>query len=147
MKKTLLTMLSVLCLAAVAVRAADTGWLEDFAKAKAAAVEKKVPMLMNFTGSDWCGWCIKLEKEVFSQKAFQDYAAKNLVLVKIDFPREIEQTAEVKAQNKKLSDEFKVRGFPTIYLVDTDGKIIGKTGYKPGGAEKYVEHLKELLKK
>lgn len=147
MKKTLLTMLSVLCLAAVAVRAADTGWLEDFAKAKAAAVEKKVPILMNFTGSDWCGWCIKLEKEVFSQKAFQDYAAKNLVLVKIDFPREIEQTAEVKAQNKKLSDEFKVRGFPTIYLVDTDGKIIGKTGYKPGGAEKYVEHLKELLKK
>ncbi len=147
MKKTLLAMMGVLCLAAVAVRAADAGWLDDFAKAKAAAAKKKVPMLMNFTGSDWCGWCIKLEKEVFSQKAFQDYAAKNLVLMKIDFPREIEQTADVKAQNKKLSDEFKVRGYPTIYLVDTDGKIIGKTGYKPGGAEKYVEHLQELLKK
>ncbi|MGI6355530.1 MAG: thioredoxin family protein [Lentisphaerae bacterium] len=154
MKKTLLTMLTLLCLGAVALRAADeadkaagASWLEDYAKAKAVAAEKKVPMLLNFTGSDWCRWCIKLDKEVFSQKVFNDYAEKNLVLMKIDFPMKIEQSEEVKAQNKKLSEEFKVRGFPTIYLVGADGQIIGRTGYKAGGAEKYVEHLKDLLKK
>jgi len=153
MKKTLLTMLTLLCLGCMALRAADeaakaadAGWLDDYAKAKAVAAEKKLPILLNFTGSDWCGWCVKLDKEVFSQKAFLDYAEKNLVLMKIDFPKKIELTEEVKTQNKKLADEFKVRGFPTIYLVGADGQIIGRTGYKPGGAEKYVEHLKDLLK-
>lgn len=153
MKKTLLTMLTLLCLGGMALRAADeaaksadASWLEDYAKAKATAAEKKLPILLNFTGSDWCVWCVKLDKEVFSQKAFLDYAEKNLVLMKIDFPKKIELTEEVKTQNKKLADEFKVRGFPTIYLVGADGQIIGRTGYKPGGAEKYVEHLKDLLK-
>ncbi len=147
MKKLTLSLVCLTFLGAMAVTAAEAEWLEDFTKAKAAAAEKKVPILMNFTGSDWCGWCIKLEKEVFSQKAFQDYAAKDLVLMKIDFPHEVAQSDELKARNRKLADEFKVRGFPTIYLVDAEGKVIGRSGYKAGGPEKYVEHLKELLKK
>lgn len=152
--------LSLLCLAMFSVHAQDAAgkaadadnaaglqWLEDFTDAKATAAEKELPIMMYFTGSDWCGWCVKLHNEVFDQKAFQDYANKELVLMKIDFPRKTKQSQELQDKNRQLSQEFKVRGFPTVYLVDAQGKVLGRTGYKPGGAEEYVKHLKNLLQK
>lgn len=120
-------------------------WLTDFGKAKEIAKELNRPILVNFTGSDWCGWCIKLSNEVFTKEAFQQYANDSLVLLKLDFPRKIPQTPEVKAANEKLARDFGVEGFPTIVLLDTKGKEINRTGYQPGGAEAYVKHLKELL--
>ena len=134
-------------LAAAAEAEAESGWLPDFAKAKKIAAEKKLPILIDFTGSDWCGWCMKLDREVFSQKAFQDYAKDHLVLFKADFPRRKPQTDEVKKQNRVLMDKYGIRGFPTIILVDAEGTEISRTGYRRGGPEKYVEHLKDLLKK
>ncbi len=122
--------------------------MHDFEAAKAKAVKEGKPIFINFTGTDWCGWCIKLEKEVFSKKAFQDYAKENLVLVEIDFPKKKEQTAELKAQNKKLDKEYGVEGYPTLYLLDATGKKLTEDiGYREGGPEAYVEHLKSLLKK
>ncbi len=122
--------------------------MHDFEAAKAKAVKEGKPIFINFTGTDWCGWCIKLEKEVFSQKAFQDYAKENLVLVEVDFPRKKEQTAQLKEQNKKLDKEYGVEGYPTLYLLDAQGKKLTEDiGYREGGPEAYVAHLKSLLKK
>jgi thioredoxin-related protein len=99
-----------------------------------------------FSGSDWCGWCKKLDREVWAQPAFKDYAKDNVVLFLADFPRSKELDAKTAEQNKDLATTYSVEGFPTVLLVDSKGKELARTGYKPGGAEKYVEHLKGLIK-
>lgn len=119
-------------------------WLDDFAAAQAKARELQRPILADFTGSDWCIWCMRLKQEVFSQAAFQQYAAKQLVLFEADFPQSKILTPKVKEQNDQLAKKYEIQGFPTILLLDADGKVLGKTGYQPGGAEAYVEHLKQL---
>lgn len=139
--KVLLTLMSVPALAG------GEGWTEDYEAAKTQAAEEGKTLLMDFTGSDWCGWCIKLDKEVFSKDAFKAYAEDNLVLVMLDYPRNNNQTGEVKAQNAALKDEFGIRGFPTIYLTDAAGLPYAKTGYVAGGPEKYIKHLEELKQK
>ncbi len=126
---------------------AGDGWVTDFEAAKRQAAEKKLPMLVDFTGSDWCGWCVRLKKEVFDEQAFQDYAKDNLVLVELDFPRRKEQPQELKEANRKLLGQFGVRGFPTIVLLNPEGVEVARTGYRPGGPAAYIEHLKELLGK
>lgn len=121
-------------------------WMTDFNKAKKEAAEKKLPILVDFSGSDWCGWCIKLDKEVFSQKEFKAFAKDRVVLFLADFPREKELAADVKAQNEQLRQVYGIEGFPTVLLLDADGKIIARTGYRKGGAAAYVDHLEKLLK-
>jgi protein disulfide-isomerase len=125
----------------------SSSWLTDFDQAKSLAQARKVPILIDFTGSDWCIWCKRLSSEVFEQKAFNDYAKKNLVLLKIDFPRSIKQTEAEKRQNHDLAQQFSIEGYPTIVLTDAMGKEIDRTGYQPGGPVKYVSHLKDLLNK
>lgn len=120
-------------------------WHTDFAKAQKLAKDSGKPVLMNFSGSDWCYWCIKLEKEVFHKKAFKDYAAKNVVLMLVDTPSKAKLPADVKKQNEDLKAKYMIRGFPTVILLDSEGKKVAQTGYKDGGAEKYVEHIKSLL--
>ena len=128
-----------------AVTAEKTAWLTSFDDAKAEAAKRKVPILADFSGSDWCGWCIKLDREVFSKSEFKEYAGANLVLLMVDFPRSKEQSAEVKKQNSKLSDQYQIEGFPTVLLLDAQGKELARTGYQPGGAAAYVAHLKSLI--
>lgn len=120
-------------------------WLTDYNQALGYAKEMNRPVLINFTGSDWCSWCIKLNKEVFSLEAFDKYAKEYLVLLKLDFPRSIPQTPETKAANEKLMNQYGVQGFPTIVLVDSEGKELNRTGYQPGGVDAYVKHLQSLL--
>lgn len=125
----------------------ETGtWTENWDLALNAAKELKRPILVNFTGSDWCVWCIRLVNEVFSQDEFYEYAKANLVLLKIDFPREIPQTEALKKQNSSLQKQFGIQGYPTIMLADSNGKEITRTGYQKGGAESYIKHLQDLLK-
>lgn len=121
-------------------------WETDLDVAKNRAKEEKKEILVDFTGSDWCGWCIRLKKEVFDQPEFQEYAKKHLIMVELDFPRNKKLPAKEKEQNEKLSQEFKVRGFPTVLLLNSKGKEIGRTGYREGGPASYVEYLKGLLK-
>lgn len=122
------------------------GWQTDFEKAKALAQEMDRPILMDFSGSDWCGWCIKLDNEVFQKDVFKAYADENLVLMLADFPNDkSKQSPEVQMQNERLAKEFGVRGFPTVFVLDSDGEIIGKTGYQAGGPEAYVDHLKKII--
>ncbi|MEM1083949.1 MAG: thioredoxin family protein [Verrucomicrobiota bacterium] len=123
-------------------------WGTDWEAAKERAKKEDKPILINFTGTDWCGWCIKLENEVFSKQAFKDYAKDNLVLMEVDFPRKKKQSAKVKEQNKKLDKEFGIEGYPTIFLLDAEGKKVSDDiGYRKGGPEAYVKYLKELIAK
>lgn len=139
----------MMILAAVAVSAgafASEGWETNFEKASAKAKAEGKHVLIDFSGSDWCGWCIKLDKEVFSQKAFKDYAEENLVLVLADFPRDTSgQSEELQKQNKALSEKFAIRGFPTVYILDPNGKTVDKTGYQAGGPEAYVKYIKGVI--
>ncbi len=145
--KTISLILTSIVASAVMAFAGDAVWHHDYEAAKKLAKAEDKPIFINFTGSDWCGWCIRLEKEVFSKEEFQDYAKDNLVLVEIDFPRKKEQSAEVKAQNKALDKKFKIEGYPTLFLLDADGKKLSEdVGYREGGPVAYVDNLKALLK-
>lgn len=144
MKKLLaLTLLATLSLVP-ALRAADGNWLTDPTKALADAKGTKKLVLMDFTGSDWCSWCMKLNKEVFSQPQFQEYAKDNLVLVELDFPRGKPQTAEDKARNEALAQKYRVEGFPTVVVLNSEGKLVGQLGYMPGGPAAFIEALKKI---
>lgn len=125
-------------------------WPTDWEAAKAASKEQGKPILINFTGSDWCGWCIRMEKEVFAKKVFQDFAEENLILLEIDFPKNealvAKQSEALKAQNEMLDKQFKIEGYPTIFLLDAEGeKISGDLGELDGDAAEYVKHLEGLL--
>ncbi len=123
----------------------DNAWFTNFDEAKAKAIKEQKPMLIDFTGSDWCGWCIKLDDEVFSQANFQEFASDSLVLVEIDFPKNKVQSEELRLQNKALAEKYSIRGFPTILLLSPEAELIEKTGYQSGGAKSYVNHIKNIL--
>ena len=129
-------------------RAEDKLWQTDFAAAKAKAKAENKLLLVDFTGSDWCGWCMKLVAEVFSKDAFKTEAPKKFVLVELDYPspaKKKKQSAELKKQNEDLAKQYKIQGYPTILLMDAEGKVVAKTGYQPGGPEKYVKHLVKFV--
>ncbi len=140
------TLILVLALAQVACssEAPKDLWTTDFAAAKKQAAAENKDLLLDFTGSDWCGWCIKLDEEVFSTDTFREAAATDFVPVKIDFPRQKQQSQEIKARNQELQERYGVQGFPTIYLADAQGRPYARTGYQEGGAEAYVAHLDKL---
>lgn len=141
----LLLMLSVVALAASRQKE-STGWTNDFKKSSALARSENKYMLLNFTGTDWCSWCIKLQREVFSKNNFKKFANKSLVCVEIDFPKKTKQTEAIKKQNRKLKERYWVNAYPTIIILTPDGKLIGKIiGYRGGGSGKYIEQLVEII--
>ena len=120
-------------------------WTDEYAKAQQRAKAEGKAMLLDFTGSDWCGWCKKLDAEVFSKKEFKKYADEHLVCVKLDFPRSFSLSSKTVHQNEDLARKFGVGGYPTIILLDPEGEKIGATGYKAGGADNYVKYLDEII--
>jgi len=128
-----------------AASADGLNWEDNLETAIQQAKNENKAVLVNFTGSDWCIWCKRLSSEVFQQKAFQNYADKSLVLVKLDFPRNIEQSAETQNYNRNLAQKYGIQGFPTILIFNSQGKLVAQTGYQPGGPEKYIEHIKSYL--
>lgn len=122
-------------------------WHTSMRAAMAAARAEKKVILVNFTGSDWCPWCVRLHDEVFAQPPFMDYAARHLVLLTVDFPRKKWQTPQQKRENDELARRYRVEGFPTILLLDPAGRVIGRTGYRKGGAIPYVDHLRAMLRR
>jgi thioredoxin-related protein len=137
---------NLISLLAATVMAADPAWLTDYAAAKAKAKADNKLMLLDFTGSDWCGWCKRLNVEVFSQPQFQEYAAKNLVLVELDFPRWKEQSDTVKKQNRQLAAEYQIEGFPTLIVLNREGKKVGILGYMEGGPAVFIAALEKIRK-
>ncbi len=127
-------------------------WHTDLQKAIVVAQKEKKPLMLFFTGSDWCGWCHKLQKEVFFQDPFEKWAKENVVLVEVDFPSKNgeafkRQTDEIRQQNNLLQQQFSVRGYPTVWFVNPEktkeGKInlsqLGQTGYVAGGAQNWID--------
>jgi len=135
--------------AAIALLAARAGageieWVTDWEAAKAQAAAQDKDLLLDFTGSDWCAFCIALHDEVFDHEEFSKPAREMFVFMELDFPRRNEQPDEMKKQNAALMKKFMITGFPTIYLCGPDGEPYARTGYRPGGAEPYIEHVREL---
>jgi thiol-disulfide isomerase/thioredoxin len=136
----LLSLLAVF--AAVAASAAEPVWLTDLDAAKAQAVKENKPVLVDFTGSDWCPPCKALHKNVFESAEFAAVASK-YVLVELDYPKSKPQAPELKAKNAALSKQFGVSGFPTVLLIDgKSGEVFGKTvGFGGQTAKEYLDKL------
>jgi thioredoxin-related protein len=134
--------LVLLISATAALRAAELTWQTDFTQASQQAAQEHKYILLDFTGSDWCPWCIKMDKEVFNQSQFSDFALKNLVLVKVDFPRKAPQSPAEKTQNEQLAKKYAIEGFPTYVLLDSSGKEVRRqVGYLQGGANAFIDWL------
>ncbi|MFV5699593.1 thioredoxin family protein [Flavobacterium sp. ZT3R17] len=138
----------------VSLQAQELNWHTNVKEAIAIGNKEKKPLLLFFTGSDWCGWCIRLQKEVLKTPEFEKWANENVVLVELDYPRRTPQTAEIKAQNNELQQAFSIQGFPTIYFAngtDKEGKVnfegLGSTGYVAGGPTAWLEVANGILKK
>jgi|ERR1017187_5590497 protein disulfide-isomerase len=143
MKKILIAMLAATVL--WRVNAADSTWLTDLPAAQAQAKSDSKIVLLDFTGSDWCGWCIKFKKEVLDTPAFQDYAAKNVVLVELDYPHKKVQSDDLKKANATLQTKYKISGFPTLVVLNKDGKEIGRqVGYAEGGPTAFIAKLEKF---
>jgi len=119
-------------------------WTTDYSAALAQAKAENRRVFLFFTGSDWCGWCKRLDAEVLSTSEFQTYAKKKLILVKLDFPRRVAQPAQVKQQNLKLQQQYQIEGYPTIVVLDSRGKKVGQLGYQPGGPTPFIDQLKSF---
>jgi len=145
MKKTILASLLLALTVSLSTAAGDE-WMTDFEAAKQKAAAENKDLLVNFTGSDWCSWCIKLVDEVFKHDAFKKGVADNFVLVELDFPQDKSKLDEsTQKQNEMLQEKYSIQGFPTILLLDDQGRPYAQTGYQAGGPEKYLVHLDKLL--
>ena len=145
MKKTILASLLLALTVSLSTAAGDE-WMTDFEAAKQKAAAENKDLLVNFTGSDWCSWCIKLVDEVFKHDAFKKGVADNFVLVELDFPQDKSKLDEsTQTQNEMLQEKYSIQGFPTILLLDDQGRPYAQTGYQAGGPEKYLAHLDKLL--
>ena len=145
MKKILLTLLA----AGIfwQANAAET-WFTDLPQAAAKAKAENKIVLVDFTGSDWCGWCIKFKKEVLDTPEFQTYAAKNVVLVELDYPHKKAQADDLKKANAALKAKYDVHGFPTLLVLDKAGKEIGRqVGYAKGGPAAFIAKLEKFRAK
>jgi protein disulfide-isomerase len=152
MKKIIVALL--LFAGSFAAEAQELVWETNVTKAMAISNETKKPLLLFFTGSDWCGWCIRLQKEVLKTPEFAAWAKENVVLVELDYPRKAPQTEDIKKQNNELQMAFGIQGFPTIILANAttkEGKVnfegIGSTGYVAGGPSAWLAVANGFLKK
>ena len=153
MKKILV--ITLLFASAIAFGQEKAKWHIDFEKAAQVSLETGKPILADFTGSEWCGWCIKLKKEVFNTSQFKDWAEQNVVLLELDYPRRKQQDEKIKKQNRELQQIFQVRGYPTIHIfnvkVNKDNQLefvpLGKTGYVAGGPNPWINKANSILKK
>ena len=150
MKKTLIALLFILT--SYAVDAQELVWNNNLKNSIEISKKTKKPLLLFFTGSDWCGWCIRLQTEVFKTPEFVKWANENVVLVELDFPRRTVLAPEITEQNNQLQQFFAVQGYPTVWFVNAskkDGKInlekLGSTGYLAGGPTAWLANANQIL--
>ena len=126
---------------------AELAWITDYKKAQDEAKASHKLVLVEFTGSDWCGYCFQIDRAIFSQPQFKDYANKNLVLVEIDFPRRKVQSAETKKQNAELAERYQVDGFPTLVVLNGEGKAVWRyDGLYTNGLAAFLAELDKIRK-
>jgi len=146
-KKLATAILLAIGLICITTAHADLAWETDYKKAQEEARANHKLVLLNFTGSDWCGWCIQLDRTILSKPQFKDYANKNLVLVELDFPRRKPQSVELTKQNQELAQRYHVDGFPTLVVLNGDGKPVWRyDGYYDGGIAAFLAELDKVRK-
>lgn len=132
--------------------ATHEGWFVDVDEAFAKSKKTGRPILANFTGSDWCGWCKRLSASVFTQDEFKKWADKNVILLELDFPRRKVLPQEIQNQNASLQQAFRVSGYPTVWVFDLDKdknnqysiKALGKTGYT-ATAKEFISGVDQMI--
>ena len=122
-------------------------WTEDYEAAMAEAKADGKMVIADFTGSDWCRWCVRLEKEVFETAEFRDWSKDNAILLKVDFPRRTPQPARIKLQNKRLLKKYakQIKGYPTILVLNPQGDVVARTGYVKGGPQAWLAELESQV--
>lgn len=120
-------------------------WTTNYNQALERSKAEGKPIILFFTGSDWCTWCHRLESEVLNTTSFINSVKDKYIFVELDFPQQTTIAADLKAQNKKLQEKYNVRGFPTIVIVDGEGQKVAQTGYEAGGGMAYARHLDNLV--
>ncbi|MDR3690801.1 MAG: thioredoxin family protein [Fimbriimonas sp.] len=135
-----------LLVAAPAFGAGDA-WLTSYDAAVKQAKKTGKPIMADFTGSDWCTWCMKLHQEVFSKPEFKKWAAKNVILLEVDFPHQTPQAKSLVDQNMRLERKYHdvLPGFPTVLFMNADGTVFGKYGYDEGGPDRWTHMASRLL--
>ncbi|NMH27180.1 thioredoxin family protein [Flavobacterium silvaticum] len=154
MKKILLILLFIV--SPMLIQAQELKWYTNLDEAVKVSEKSKKPLLLFFTGSDWCGWCIRLQNEVLKTPEFTAWAKENVVLVELDFPRRTPQPDAIRNQNAQLQQFFGVRGYPTVWFAKanfdkTANKMnfeqLGKTGYVAGGPAAWLQGANQIIKK
>ena len=123
----------------------SANWLTDLSEVKAKAKQESKPVMIKFTGSNWCAGCIRMEKEIFSKQTFIDFADEHLILMEVDFPIGEKQEDSLVAQNNLLYDLYEIGGLPTIILMDSEGEIYRDSGYGKESPRSFVKRIKNLL--
>jgi len=134
-------------------KASIPGWLVNVQEANVESIKTGKPILANFTGSDWCGWCIKLRREVFDTPEFEEWAEENVVLLELDFPRKFQLPDDIRQQNASLQQAFGVRGYPTLWIFtlqnSDQGQMsingYGSLGYEAGGPERWTGSADKII--
>ncbi len=148
--KTILAAAMAVCVTAAAF--AETAvekvkWVSDYKAAVQQSEKTKKPIFIVFEGSDWCGWCKKLNAEILSNKQFSDWVNVRFIPYKADFPRSIKLDAAVKAQNEALQTKYGVTGYPTIVIVNAAGKKLATAGYMKTGPVALIRDIEGKLRK
>jgi thioredoxin-related protein len=137
----------MLLLGTVPAGAQQGHWLSNYAQALDQAKTGDKPVLLDFTGSDWCPWCIRMDKEVLDTTQFKDYATKNLILMLVDFPQGKQLPQNVQDQNNDLQKKYNAQAFPTFILIDKDGNVLGQQeGYLEGGPSAFIAKIESMKK-
>jgi thioredoxin-related protein len=140
--------MKLLAIYLIMIFSANVSWLGDFNAAKTEAAQNHKLILINFSGSDWCGPCIRLRKEILESAAFENYASEHLVLVRADFPRQKKNQLpkEQVKLNEALADQYNPDGkFPFTILVDEHGKVLHTwDGFPNETQEQFVSDIDQI---
>ena len=138
---------AAVCAGVASATSTPAGWTDDFEAARSQAEAEGKLLLVDFSGSDWCGWCMKLDREVFAKQEFLKGVKNDFVLVMIDSPKDKSLlSAKAARQNPELLRKYNISGYPTVLIMDASGEVLDKTGYREGGPRKYVKYLMDVKK-
>jgi protein disulfide-isomerase len=155
MKNTFFLLFIVLFSANLSAQKEQLTWYTDLNEASKISAKTNKPLMLFFTGSDWCGWCVRLQKEVFLTDDFKKWAANNVILVDVDFPKDkSKQSVALQNQNNLLARQYEVRGYPTVWFVAAAGSAgnyqyskLGQSGYMAGGPSVWTSNANGFLGK
>lgn len=120
-------------------------WYTNYNQAVQEAQRTRLPIILFFTGSDWCGWCKKMQQEIFSSPEFVQSAGNSFIFVEVDFPMNKQLPPEITQQNTQLKQKYGVTGYPTLVILDYNQNFVAESGYRAGGGRAYADYLRQLL--